>query len=130
MFPALNLSGKKSAPATGKKFFDPEIDGCLVADEGAVALNVASLPRQPPVVRGKFRMRNGIAIEEDEVLIPRLRDGGVENSRATEPILFLPDVNGAEILGAFPFLEYRARVAVRTVVGRVRARRGADIRAD
>ena len=56
----------------------------------------AALACELPVIGDELRMRHGVAIQEYQVIAPRPGDGLVENARAAEALVRLPDVFGAQ----------------------------------
>src|ERR1035437_366902 len=117
MLQALKLPLPEGATAVLGEPLEAEPGGSMLFDQRAVALDEGALPRQPPVIGEELRMWHGIAVQEYQVFAPRPGDGLVQDSRAAEAFVGLPDVFGAELMRRRPPGENRTHPLARAVIG-------------
>src|ERR1035437_7603859 len=117
MLQALKLPLPEGAATVLGEPLEAEPGGSLLFDQRAVALDEGALPRQPPVIGDELRMWHGIAVQEYQVFAPRPGDGLVQNSRAAEPFLALPDMLGAHWARSRPLGKHAPGCVIRAVIG-------------
>jgi len=91
-----NLILKNGAAAVGGEIIFAEPRGGFFPDQRAVALNELRFDRKRSVICNETRVWNGVAIEKNQAIAARRRNRQVQNARAPEALMFLPDVFAAE----------------------------------
>src|ERR1019366_9007867 len=99
MLQTLKLPLPKGAATVLREAVQAE-PGCgPLFDQRAMALDERAPATQPSGISDELRMRQGVAVQEHQVIASREGDGLVENARATESRLGLPDMLGAHWVG-------------------------------
>src|ERR1019366_7353798 len=94
MLQTLKLPLTKRAATVPFKRAQAEPGSGPLFHQRAMALDERAPASEPPVIRNELRMRQGVAVQENQVFAPRPGDSLVENSRAAEALVGLPDVLG------------------------------------
>ena len=71
-----------------------------------MALHEKSALRGGAVVGNETRMRNRVAIEKNQVIAARRGNRQIQNTRAAEALMFLPDMLAAKGLLRAPLLKH------------------------
>src|ERR1051325_1576349 len=103
--PAVTREWTESKEARGAAF-----------DESAMSLHEFARLSQAKVIQKKLGMRDGIAIQKNNIIAVRPGDCLVQDARSAKALFLLPDVLDAEALLLAPVLDCAAGFLSRSVV--------------
>ena len=117
VFEAAKLAAKERAAAVGGEIAQAKERRPSLLNQRAVALDERAGSRQPQVIGHKGGVGDGVAVQEHQVGAGGAGDGEVQDARAAEAGVLLPDPGAREGLLRRPAFKGGAGLVVGAVVG-------------